>query len=65
MNKRVVFVVVILILIIIGVIAVFYFCQPKTPQNTIDQRYYNGPTGLNLIDQALAEKKIDFETALI
>lgn len=65
MNKKVVLVAVILVLVAIGAITVFYFSKPKAPQNAIDQRYYNGPTGLNLVDQAFTEKKIDFETAIV
>ncbi|MFA6227872.1 MAG: hypothetical protein WC668_01665 [Patescibacteria group bacterium] len=58
---------IILTAVIIAVLAALlavWFLWPKS-QPIIDQRYYNGPTGLNLIDRALAEEKIDSETALI
>ncbi|MFA6593761.1 MAG: hypothetical protein WCT16_00740 [Candidatus Buchananbacteria bacterium] len=58
---------IILVMAVVAVLAAFlaaWFLWPKS-RPTIDQRYYSGPTGLNLIDQALAEKKLDPETALI
>ena len=63
MKKKVVLVLVFLVLILVAVAAWFFW--PQTPQQVADQRYYSGPTGLNLIDQALTDKKIDFETALV
>ncbi|MFA5124444.1 MAG: hypothetical protein WC473_01270 [Patescibacteria group bacterium] len=54
----------IVIVAVLAVLLTVWFLQPKS-QPEVDQRYYNGPTGLNLIDQALAEEKIDQETALI
>lgn len=54
----------VVILIAIAVIVAWVF-WPKSQKSTVDQRYYSGPTGLDLIDQALTDKKIDLDTALI
>jgi hypothetical protein len=53
------------IIAVIAAVIAAWLLWPKNQKTAVDQRYYAGPTGLNIIDSALADKKIDLDTALV
>ena len=68
-NKKILIVGAIVLVVAVG--AAFVFKAKKNnvsapPEEVVEgERYSNEPTGINLIEKALADKKIDYQTSLV